>query len=157
MPKGRARANGEGSIFHRQSDDRWVAELIVGWKADGKRDILRHSAATRRDVAAWLAERVKERNDGTLVQPSKQTVERFLTDWIDHSVAHAVNESTIALYRNVFAWYLKPHVGHLSLAELKPQHIQNCYHTIMEAGRSARTVQIAHTILRKGLAQKSRE
>lgn len=144
-------ANGEGTIFQR--GDKWKAELMIGFTPDGKRKVLRFTGSTRKEAAEWLAERISERAKGTLVEPTKETVGQLVARWLEKTAPMEVGPSTLRLYTNVFNWYVNPHIGAVPISKLKPQHIQDMLHAILEAGKSPRTAQLARVVLRRALQQ----
>lgn len=151
--KGKA-GNGEGTIYQRKRDGKWIAELTVGWKATGRREILRSPGlGKRREAADWLAARQAERQKGELVKPTKQTVGQFLRQWLDTTVAHQVKPSTLHNYRQMVEYYLDRDIGQQELTKLTPREIQTMYHKRLQAGLSARTVQLMHAVLRRALQQ----
>ena len=46
---------------------------------------------------------------------------------------------------------LKPNLGHLSLKELRPDHLQTLYTKKLDEGLSKRTVQHMHAVIRRSL------
>ncbi|MDB4894408.1 MAG: Phage integrase [Firmicutes bacterium] len=154
--KPRKNANGEGTVFKRTRGGKtsWYAELVVGWKADGNKNVLRSPACTLKDDAStWLALRRTERSQGSLTEPSKQTVAYFMTAWMETTASHEVGASTMQLYRNMFNWYIVEPLGQVQLQQLRPQQVQELYHSLMQSGKSPRTVQLVHAVLRRAMAQ----
>ncbi len=147
-------ANGEGTIFKRGRDGKWIAELVVGWTGDDQKKVLRHTADTKRACSDWLAKRLAERQEGTLItEPARQTLQAFMEDWISTTVAHEVKPATVNLYLEMLKFYIGPNLGQVPLAKLTPQHVQRFYHRQLEAGLSPRTVQIIHAVLRRAVQQ----
>ena len=54
------RANGEGSIYQRASDGRWLASFENGWTDSGRRRRVVVTAKTRGEVVRKLRDRRKE-------------------------------------------------------------------------------------------------
>lgn len=52
--RARKRGHGEGTVYQRK-DGRWIAELMVGRRPDGKRDVRTVSAPTRAEVQRKLS------------------------------------------------------------------------------------------------------
>jgi integrase len=145
-------ANGEGTIFKRSRDDRWVAEITAGWDADGRRKFLRHSAKTRKEVADWRAARLAERQAGLLRAPTRQTVGGFLEAWLEDWAKTAVAPRTFESYRYVCRRHVIPAIGSVLLPKLTPQHLQKLYRQKLDAGHS-RTALMVHSILHRALGQ----
>lgn len=61
---------------------------------------------------------------GLLPTDGKQTVEDWLTAWLDGKVgAGAIRETTEVAYRTHVDKYLIPHLGNIRLVDLRPQHV----------------------------------
>lgn len=90
----------------------------------GKRHQKRISGfKTRREAEAELARIIAEYERGTLVLPSKMTVESFFRQWLD------VHEEKLAFttarqYRQIVEQHIIPAIGNLPLSSLTPMQIQ---------------------------------
>lgn len=150
---GKKSANGEGSIFQRKRDGKWVCEIVIGWTPEGKKQILRHAADSRREVADWRAKKLTERQTGMLTEPSRQTVGQYLQHWLDTTACHEVKPRTLADYRDLVGRYVLPEIGQVELQKLSPMQVQALYHRRLQSGLSPRSVQLIHAVLRRGLQQ----
>src|SRR6266498_2616055 len=67
--------HGEGAI-QKRADGRWMAQLMVGTKADGERDIRSVYGKTRGECQKKLADLRRRRDEGLLGDPGagKETV-----------------------------------------------------------------------------------
>lgn len=155
MTVAKKNANGEGTIFKRIRNGKttWYAELIIGQDAEGKRKVLRESGDTRAKVKEWLDKQVEDRRKGTLVEPSKELLDDFVTKWLAETVVHEVGTSTIRMYTSMYTWYAKGSLGATPIQKLRPQDIQGLYHRMITEGKSPRSVQMLHTVLRRALKQ----
>lgn len=125
----------------------------MGRDANGKRKTLRYSHADRQEVVDWRIKRLAERLDGTLTEPSHQTVEDFFEHWLDMTVSHEVKPRTLFDYRLVLKRYVYPEIGQMRLQKLTAQQIQALYHKRLQGGLGSRTIQLAHAVVRRGLQQ----
>src|SRR3712207_6488057 len=75
------RGHGEGSIYFRESDQRWVTAVDLGY-VDGKRKRRVIYGKTRKEVAEKLKAVLHEQQQGMPVAVERQTVEQFLTRWL---------------------------------------------------------------------------
>jgi integrase len=142
----RRRGKGEGSIYRRASDGRWVAALIM---EDGRRVVRR--ASSRKDAAAKLELLLKARADGQAPAADRSTA-AFLTDWL------AVVRNTVALgtferYEQYVRVHAIPTLGRIRLGRLTPQHFQRLYQEKLAAGLSPTTVSHLHTVLHGAFAE----
>jgi len=140
------RGNGEGSIYQRRSDGRWVGSISLG---NGKRKPI--YGKTRQDVAKKLTTALKVRQDGLPIVGERQTVSSFLSTWLD-TVESAVRVRTFEAY-DLNVRRVLPYVGHIRLARLGPEHVQSCYNELLKLGLSRRSVEQAHAVIHAALRQ----
>lgn len=149
---------GEGSVFKR-ADGRWVAQLSIGSRTD--RRYLKRIRETRREASAALDELKAERHAG--IDPSRQSLGRYLRVWLDQSVRPTVAPNTARGYEDAIAHF--DSIAHVPLADLRAEQIEwacNRMHARRFAGRrglldlgpaSPKTVRNAQLMLRSALEQ----
>lgn len=148
----RRRGANEGSIFKRD-DGRWCAVVDLGWR-DGKRKRKYVYGATRQVVAEQLTKLLREKAQGLPVAVDRQTVERFLRDWLENSVKASVRPATYVSYEQVVRTYLIPALGRIPLRQLSPQHVQEMLNRHFAGGCLApRSVAYIRIVLRAALNQ----
>lgn len=133
---------GEGAIYQRESDGRWVSSLRV----NGKRKY--YYGKTRDEVKQKLKKAQREQEQGILATGPKQTVQQFLEYWLTVKKP-TVKESTGASHE----WYVRQvfgELGHVKLEKLTADMIQACYNTLQER-LSSNTVRELHVILSSSL------
>ena len=148
------RGNGEGSIYPHKRGGVKVGYRGSYWvdTAEGpKRRYI--TGETREDVAGKLAKAISDRADGLVFDAGSTTTGEYLTRWLSDSVRGTVQGSTYRSYGRVVDGHLVPGVGRVKLAKLRPDHIRRLYRSMLDAGKSTRTVQYAHTLLKRALTQ----
>ena len=145
------RGHGEGSIYKRE-DGRWVAVLDFGI-VKGKRRRKSIYGNTRKEVADQLKTALHEQQQGILVVNDRQTIEQFLTHWLEESVKTKRRNRTYTSYKQVARLYIFPDLGQIQLAKLTPQQVQHFVNERLQSGLSSRTVRYAHAVLRCALNQ----
>jgi integrase len=138
------RGNGEGSIYRRKRDGRWVASVSIA----GKRKV--HYGDARDEVREWLTVALRSRQQGLLMAGPAQTVEHYLNRWLEESVRTSVRPRTYESY-DVNVRRLVPHIGKLRLSTLGPAVIQAAYAALLKRGLSHRSVGQAHAVLHTAL------
>ena len=104
------RGQGEGSIYQRKSDNKWVGTVDLGW-VDGKRKRKVVYGATRAAVRERMAEVQRQLHDGTLPS-SRQRLGPFLEDWLTVVLPSTdIRPSTVANYALVVRKHLIPGLG----------------------------------------------
>ena len=147
--KTRRRGRGEGSIV-RRADGRWMARVDLGWQ-DGKRRSKAIYGRTRRAVADALRDAVRAAQQGTLVGDERQTVPEFLARWLNDVARTRVRPRTLDGYEAAVARHIRPHLEHVRLAKLTPQHLQAWMATLETNGVSAGRRRYARVVLRMAL------
>ena len=116
MPK--KRANGEGSIYQRK-DGRWGYAYTVNGKQ------ISRAAKTQAEAVSRLQEARAKILAGTYIDPSKITMEGWLTLWLKEYAAPTVRKSTLASYKSVVDNHLIPALGKTRLQALRPDQVQS--------------------------------
>jgi integrase len=142
----RRRGKGEGSIYQRASDGRWVAALIM----DDGRHVVRR-ARSRKDAAAKLELLLKARTEGQTLAAHQSTA-AFLTEWLA-VVRNTVAPGTFERYEQYVRVHAIPALGRIRLGRLTPQHFQRLYQDKLAAGLSPTTVSHLHTVLHGASAE----
>lgn len=125
MPK---RGNGEGSIYQRKEDGKWVGSVTLD---NGQRKVF--YGKTRKEVKEKLTRVLHEQQQGTLVTAGPQTVEQFLTDWLENTHKRHVRPRTYERYREAVYLHIIPSLGKHQLQKLTVQHVQRFYIKKMRA------------------------
>ena len=146
------RLPGEGSIFKRSSDGRWVGKLTH--PRTGKRIVIYGQSA---EEARAKLQRAHEKARANLpVIPDRQTVGQFLDRWLEESVKPSVRPRTYESYGQLVRLHLRPDLGHVRLEHLDAPAVQAFVNAKLASGLSPRTVQYLHAILRRALGQAER-
>ena len=148
----RSRGNGEGSIYQR-ADGRWCATVSDGYGPSGKRRRTTVYGKTREAVRDDLRQLQARQARGEPLTTERQTVEQFLTRWLDDSARPTVRPRTYISYAQMIRLHIVPAIGRVQLSKLTPQHVQKLMNDSLAAGLSPRTVQYMRAILRRALQQ----
>lgn len=173
----RRRGRSEGSISQRHNhatcpplvdgerpDHRckgtWVAMLDLGI-INGKRTRKALYGRTRAEVAGKLQDALTAKKARTLTVGKSQTVEAWLNYWLDvicvervlpGKTQRGLKVNTMKSHRSKVERYLIPHLGHLRLDRLEPEHIRAMYAAMRGQGLAEPTLRQTHAILRRALA-----
>ena len=163
------RGNGEGSLYQRESDGKWVGAVVV----DGRRRTV--YGDTQHEARDNLRRVQRAVEDGLPVTPGRgTTVAGYLAQWTSVTLPSRVRSgrlkpSTFDSYRDVVERHIVPTLGKEPLAKLTPAKVRAWLSAkqIEPSGRqpkpradaelalvllSARTVGYFHAVLRKALA-----
>jgi integrase len=142
------RARETGSIYQR-SDGRWAAAI----RHDGRRISLYGS--TRKEVTGKLAEAGRSIAETGAVRSDRLTVDAYLDQWLE-AVKPSLRPRTLGSYRDVLRLHVRPVLGRHVLARLTAADVQNVISAQLAAGRSARSVQYVHALIRAALGKAER-
>ncbi|MHB1418187.1 MAG: tyrosine-type recombinase/integrase [Bacillota bacterium] len=142
-----------GQIISR-GKDKWLVRVFVARDEDGHRKYHNKTITGNKKAAqAYLNSVLRDKDMGTFREPSKETLNKYLNQWLTAAVKARVKEKTYRSYEEVLRLYIRPILGDTKIAKLSPIEIQAVYNTLGEKGLSARTVRYAHSVLRNALEQ----
>jgi integrase len=145
------RGNGEGSIYKRKRDGRWVASLTLGWKENGTLERKEFVATTRAEVVAKMDAAKRAMAEGKPVKFEIQTVGQFLGRWLEDSKKHSVKPKTLDSYGWAINNHLIPGLGRHQLHKLGPQDVQAFLNQKANSGLKPKSVQELRSTLRAAL------
>src|SRR2546421_3828581 len=137
--------HGEGSIYQR-SDGRWAATITL----EGRKRKTFYGK-TRKEVAAKLNKAIQEQKQGILATGPQQTLEQYLTRWLEEVHRPTIRESTYLNYRRFLNNHILPALGHIYLNKLTPQLVQSFYTQKLQEGLAPGSVRDMHMVLHKAL------
>src|SRR3954453_22143822 len=151
--RARKRGDGEGSIYQR-NDGLWVASLRIGVGSNGHPDRRKVSGKTRAEAQRKLDELRGRVANGLIDEPNSEriTVGEYLDHWL-HAIEGSVRPRTWESYGQLVRLHLRPALGHIKLAALRPSHLQKLYAIKRNEGLAPRTVQYLHAIMHRALGQ----
>lgn len=145
------RGAGEGSISKRPNGT-WYARYTVRLP-DGTTKRPAIYGKTRREVAEKLAKVLNEINLGIFVEPSKITIEQYLTYWLEQSVRPNIRPATFVSYEVIVRLHLIAGLGDILLQGLTPQHVEAYKNRKLAEPMAPRSVAYHLTLLRAALDQ----
>lgn len=140
--------------IRKRGENTWEVRVSLGWDEQTKQ--YRRASTTVRGSRADAERRSRElamqRDHGVFVDPSRLTVQEYLTDWVNAREAQGLKPSTIQGYRGVCQRYVYPSIGSLPLQKLTPIHMDRLYSHLRKVGSgrgpvSERTLLSVHRIL----------
>lgn len=164
--KRRRRTPGEDSIYQRASDHRWIAEMRLGYKPNGRPQIkylsvpgfpddTRANRKKNTEARNRLAQRLEDARhqvrQGLPAQDDALTVARYLTRWLAVRVKPAKRETTYQGYESAIRVHIIPAIGRTHLTKLTPLDVQHMLTRIVEGGASPTTAKNVRGVLRKAL------
>jgi integrase len=152
--------------IRRRGEHSWELKFDDGRDPATSKRIIRYASVkgTRKDAQRKLVELLKARDVGVSVEPSKLTVaEHVRARVVQWEASEEISPKTAERYRELVENQIVPHLGGKLIQKLKPADIQAWHSTLKTRGRkggaggvAAKTVNHAHAVLRKSLADAHR-
>jgi integrase len=147
------RGNNEGSIYQR-SDGRWVGEVFIGYKPDGKPQRKVIYGKTRQEVAKKVQRMAVEVADGKKpIADRKTTLAQWTDEWLDIYCRPRVASRTFDWYSTLAQIHITPKLGATPLQKLTTLQAQRLFSDMQKAGKSERTVKAVRNLLRQLMEQ----
>lgn len=147
------RANGEGSIYQRASDGRWLGAATIGFDSNGrpKRKVV--SAKTRNEVVQKLRRLHRQIDDGLPAPDTSLTVSQLVERWLEDVNRHQVASSTAKNYRAMAEHHINPTLGKKKVASLTTSDVDRLLSKKIDDGLSVSTVRRIRNVLSQALDQ----
>lgn len=152
---GKRRGRGEGSIEQLPSG-KFRAILSAGKSGAGRRVKLTHTADTKKEALRWLRDRQAEADRGQLVEPSKVTLEEWLTRWLEDK-RPTIEPASYHWYERRVRLHLVPVLGAVPLGKLTVEHVKELHKKLTKREASASEQHKAATTLRVALKDATRQ
>jgi integrase len=173
--RSRRRGHGEGSIYRRDTDGRWVGSVNLGWE-NGRRRRKVVYGRTQAEVVRKIKQLHGEISKGLPPPDDRTTVEQLLHRWLRDVVPSRVGPATLENYRLIAEHHIIPELGKKKLTALSPADVQALLRRKQETrlprrvrtgngiveqpspagGYSPRTVRLIRVVLGQALGQAER-
>lgn len=122
----------QGSI-KRDASGKWYFVVDIAG-ADGKRNQLRRRGYTTKSAAVAELQAIQHQaRQGSFVEPSKQSLGAFLTEWLD-TIRPTVRPSTWASYERNVRVHVASRIGGVRLQAVDPGTISRLYAALLTEG-----------------------
>ncbi|GIQ63589.1 site-specific integrase [Paenibacillus cisolokensis] len=112
---------------------KWYYRYDIVDPKTGKRKQKEIGGFTSKAEAEAEAKRIQyELLRGIYTEPSKMTVEEFMTDYVKNTLKNEVAPNTYEQRLAYVQNHIKPHIGKVKLSDLSPSHIQKFYNDLRE-------------------------
>lgn len=142
------RIAGEGSLYQRESDGRWVGVIDLGW-VGGKRKRKTVYGRTKTEASNRMKEARKDIEQGVI--PSDAKVSQWMKHWLDEIAAKRVRSKTLYVYRGYVRRWITPEIGAVRLDKLTAAHVRGMLRSMEDADLSPASRKQALAILQRAL------
>jgi hypothetical protein len=121
----------------RRGKHSWRLKFDLDREPSGERRI-RYATVkgSRADAQKELTRLLSEKDRGTLVDQSRDSVATYLRSWL--SGQHDLAPTSIERYRDIIERQTIPFIGDVELQKLKPVHVRDWMVKLRKAGRNNR-------------------
>ncbi|HKO20823.1 MAG TPA: site-specific integrase [Acidobacteriaceae bacterium] len=143
------RSRGDGGLYWSEERQRWIAEVTIGYRPDGKRIVRKASGRTKTAAKDKLKEMLRDHDDGLTIAPHDYTVAQAVNDWLAHGLPGR-DESTLQKLRYLADTHLISAIGARKLRALSAEDVDKW---LAEKAMilSTRTLRDLHSILRRSV------
>ncbi|MFE4201981.1 tyrosine-type recombinase/integrase [Aneurinibacillus aneurinilyticus] len=143
-----------GQIIPRGKDT-WLVRVFIGRDENGKRKYHNKTIHGGKKVAQkYLNDMLREKDAGTLEEPTKMTINEYLDRWLETSAKGRVRPQTYEGYKRELRLYIRPQLGEYKLSKLNALTIQSVYKQYQEErGLAPATIRRAHVIFSSAMNQ----
>lgn len=139
--------------IYQGADGLYHCYVTVGTKPNGQLDRRHRQGETATEVARKVDELLDQAKRGGGVPQKIETVEQWLTYWVENVVKPARAWKTYAGYKSLITKHVIPTIGSWRLdghrRRLEPEHVEAMYARLGKAGLASSYVLQVHRVLRK--------
>jgi len=146
QPKRKKTIHGGGTIYLRK-DGRYVAS-ITDPNTDKR---IERYAKTEKEAEKKLEDIKYEIRQNTLATGPNQTVQQYITHWLEDVQKHEVREASYIQNRSIIYKQIIPAIGHIQLKKLTAQYMQRFYANKMREGLKSNSIGAIQNIMHKAL------
>lgn len=147
-------ARRDGQIISK-GEKKWLVRWYEGAEsASGKRRYKSKTIhGTKKDAQKFLNHTLRSQDLGTYVEPARLSLNAYLDEWLETAAKPKLASRTFDDYQRILNRYFRQSIGQQRLDSIRAPDIQAVYTQMQEKGLGARTVRMAHSVIRSALAQ----
>jgi integrase len=144
------RGRGEGSLYQRESDGKWVGSIVVGYNPETNKPRRKVVYGDTKEEAREKLLKLQQKSLQGLVQDSTMSLAIFSDFWLA-GIKASVDKRSMDNYESVWKVAVLPILGHLPVANIKEFQITEAFRWMEEQGFSADRRHYAGKLLRRCL------
>lgn len=131
--------------IRKLASGRYRARYFAGYDSKGNRRYPARTFDLFSNAVKWRASKVNEKTSGRRFEIHRMTVAQWLDRWLEIK-RQSLRENSLAMYRQSLDAYVKPEIGNIKLARLRPLHVEGMQAALLKRV-SGSTVASARTLL----------
>ena len=140
----RTRGYGNGSVYFRSSDQRWVGKYKVGIKSNGKPDMKVVYGKTEAECHKKLKAIIEESMKSDYIEVQKSTVKDYMEDWLFNVKKNELKPKSFDRLEQTLTLYVYPRIGQLQLQAIRADDVQKMINDLHKEGYSHSTIKKAY-------------
>lgn len=141
----------EGQII-KKGPSKYQIRIALGTDSRGKRRYFTQTInATLTQAKAFLRQKLRERDTGTIALRNDGLLGDWMTYWLDQIASTKVRSVTLDQYRYLAKQYILPTLGDHRVGDLNRSHIEEWIAAMSSRHLSARTMRLARSVLHNAL------
>ena len=140
----RNRGYGNGSVFFRASDQRWVGRYKVGTKPDGKPVMKTVYAKSETECHKKLKEVIDQFHKTEYINLPKQTVQVYLEHWLTSVKRNELKPKSYDRLEQTLKLYVYPYIGETQLQAISAADVQKMINDLRDKKYSYSTIKKAY-------------
>lgn len=102
---------------------------------------------SERKARKGMIDMISELNNGAYVEPTNQTLEKYMKTWLEHKEKRVTN-GTYNHYKTYAENHIIPGIGHIKMQDLRAIHLQKFYDSLIDnSNLSKRSIHHIHRII----------
>lgn len=147
-----ARTTVERNISYDTQRKVYYVCMDAGRNSSGQRSRCYRTAATLREARKLLRSFYEQKNRGSILRPTAQTLAEWLDYWLEEIILPTRAATTAYGYRKIIDNHIVPALGHIPLQRVTAGEIQRYYTTLLrEKDLSPNTIRKHHDLLAAAL------
>lgn len=140
----RHRGYGNGTVYYRKSDKRWVGKIKIGVKDDGEAAVRVVYGKTEAEAHKKLKAIIDEINNASFVYVQKELVKDYLDAWLKTVKRLELKDKSYDTLEYTIEKNVIPYIGHLQISQLQTADIQKMVTSLYENGKALSTIKKAY-------------
>ena len=140
----RNRGYGNGTVYLRASDKRWVGKYKLGTKPDGKPDVKVVYGKSEPECHKKLKEIIDESKKTDYVYVQNDIVESFLNTWLTAVKVLQLKPKSYDRLEQTIKYNVSPYIGQIQIQALSSDDIQGMIAKLTSEGKSYSSIKKAY-------------